>query len=90
VKILTRTHRVRELKELAHSFHNQLEELAPSLIAATQDPNILFGGMTEWQGTALEKRQARKGLGVRIPVPPPEFANANASHSSEFSLRENV
>ena len=62
------------------------EELAASLIKKSEDSNIPRGGMTEWQGTALEKRQARKGLGVRIPVPPPEFANPQGS--SEFSQSE--
>ena len=28
--------------------------------------------MTEWQGASLENWYARKGFGVRVPVPPPD------------------
>ena len=46
---------------------------ASTFLGCTSCVNLLtfkLGGMTEWQGAGLENRYARKGFGVRIPVPP--------------------
>ena len=38
--------------------------------------------MSEWQGAGLENRYARKGFGVRLPVPPPPCARSSGDRAS--------
>lgn len=70
-------------------FIDQLLELAASLIKEKGHSNIPDGGMTERQGTALEKRQGGNALGVRIPVPPPPATQCKALSCFEFPLLGN-